>query len=106
MKVAARLRRKRRTSSFVRSSGIIISVITAAWVSNADIMAMDLFEAGDQLLTRDTASGVDLLDVGESVDLSFDDVTSGVGGWSDLGFSHATNSELRDLFHEIEPLVG
>jgi hypothetical protein len=83
----------------------MIAVVTAACVCSADIITTDLFEPGDQLLTADTVSGLEWLDLTQSAGLSFDAVTGGAGGWTDLGFSHATNSEIRDLFLQIEPLA-
>ena len=103
MTIGARIRRSPRASSFVRSSGMMILVISAASVCSAGITPMDLFDSGDELLTRDTVSGLDWLDLTQAQGLSFDDVVDGVDGWKDLGFSDAANSEIHDLFLQIEP---
>jgi len=63
----------------------------------AALLGLDLFDAGDQLATRDTESGLDWLDVTATQGMSFDAVSAGAGGWTPLGWRHATTAEVCGL---------
>jgi hypothetical protein len=65
--------------------------------ANASLMSIDYARnSGDQWITRDSASGLDWLDVSLTTDQTFDQVRTGV--WYQKGFRHATRQELLDLF--------
>lgn len=49
--------------------------------------------AGDGLLTRDTVSGLEWLDVTLTINQTYDQVRT--GNWYQAGFSHATMAELQ-----------
>lgn len=64
---------------------------------------------GDELLTRDTRTGLDWLDVPATRRLSVLEVLAGAGGWTSNGFRYATLDEIRDLlasFQLAEGLIG
>lgn len=75
----------------------IASFALSTTAANAALIEVDLFSAGDGLITRDTISGLDWLDLTETITLSFDDIQAGAGGWSQLGFRHASSSEFSTL---------
>lgn len=69
---------------------------------------LDHTTPGDGLITRDSDTGLDWLDVSATSGISFADITSGVGGWAALGFRHATATELCALVtaHAAAPASG
>lgn len=66
--------------------------------AEAELTQLDLSAPGDGLITRDSATGLDWLDVSATTGVSFNDVVAGSGGWASLGFRHATASEACALF--------
>lgn len=52
-------------------------------------------------ITRDTASGLDWLDVSESVGFTFDEIEAGVGGFGQAGWRHANTAEVCGLFTQF-----
>jgi len=72
--------------------------------ASAALIAVDLFTAGDGLITRDTETGLDWLDLTATLNLSYNDIEADVGGWISLGIRHATGSEVCGLFvHALAP---
>jgi hypothetical protein len=65
--------------------------------ANAELVSIDLVPgSGDQLLLHDTQTGLDWLDVTQTVNQNYDDVRTGI--WYQLGFRHATHDQLEALF--------
>src|SRR5215831_1623366 len=64
----------------------------------AALTSMDLLAPGDGLITRDTATSLDWLDLTPTVGLSFNQVAGGVGGWTGLGFQYATTTQVMGLY--------
>ncbi len=92
-------------------AGLIAAAAAAgsAGPASADLISVDLLTAGDGLLTRDTSTGLEWLDLTETTSLSVDDVLANVGGWKDLGFVHATSAQVTTLFENSasgSPNVG
>ncbi|HVP13991.1 MAG TPA: hypothetical protein VMS88_00525, partial [Terriglobales bacterium] len=59
-----------------------LAAVALAGSAHADLVAADLFSAGDGLVTRDTDSGLDWLDLpGLTTNLSYDAIQGGAGGW-------------------------
>jgi hypothetical protein len=58
----------------------------------------DFRTTGDCLLTRDTQTGLEWLDLNATVNRSYDDVAAGFGGYTTAGFRFATRSEVDQLF--------
>ena len=66
---------------------------------SAALVSTDLNSSGDGLITRDTSTNIEWLDLTESRNLSYDYVSSqfGVGGQFE-GWRYATSSEVNTLF--------
>ena len=73
--------------------------------ADAALIEVDLLSPGDRLVTRDTDSGLDWLDLGLTRSLSFRDVEDGAGGWVDQGWRHASTDELCGLLAQIGSLA-
>ena len=89
--------------------GLLIAVLAAgvlvAPAAQAVLLEIDLNTPGDGLVTRDTDTRLDWLDLTESTDLSFDQVEADVGGFISDGWRHATGAEVCALFaaEDVEP---
>jgi MYXO-CTERM domain-containing protein len=64
--------------------------------ANAALVSADLRNAGDGLVTRDTASKLEWIDFTETVGLSTTQL-AGAGWWKDAGFRSATREEVLQL---------
>jgi hypothetical protein len=66
--------------------------------AHASLLEIDLFSAGDKLITRDTATGLDWLDLTQTIGFSYDDmlVELSVGGMFE-GFRYATTADVDGL---------
>jgi hypothetical protein len=73
-------------------------VALAAGSASAAQISQDLFASGDGLITLDTGTNLEWLDVTETFGLSADQVLAGAGGWVDLGFTLATTAQVTELF--------
>jgi hypothetical protein len=66
-------------------------------VANATLISVDLIQgSGDGLITRDTESGLDWLDLTTTANQTYDQVRN--GSWYQAGFRHALQSEVQTLF--------
>ena len=86
--------------SGLRIGGLLILAagILVAPAAQAVLLEIDLNTPGDGLVTRDTVTRLDWLDLTESTDLSFDQVEADVGGFISDGWRHATGAEVCTLF--------
>lgn len=87
---------------FIRSR-ILGAVCTCfiAVTSNASaaIVSVDWKTAGDNLITRDTSSGLEWLDLTQTANLSFNDVTAQLGvGDTFEGWSYATGAQVATFW--------
>ena len=64
---------------------------------DAALVEVDLFSSGDTLITQDTDSGLEWLDLTETVGISYNDIIAGEGGYTGLGFQHATGDQISAL---------
>jgi hypothetical protein len=64
--------------------------------ARASLVSLDYLSSGDGLLTRDTVSALDWLDVTRTVNQTYDQVRT--GSYYTDGFRHATKAELQTLF--------
>lgn len=66
--------------------------------ANAALLPYDFSSSGDELLTRDTDTSLEWLDLTATTSLSYNDI---VGGWGDLltthNFRYATSLEVNQL---------
>ena len=69
--------------------------------ADAELISLDWMTTGDGLITQDTVNGLEWLDVTQSVNRSFNDVSSqfDVGGAFE-GFRYATLAEWEDFIGE------
>jgi len=87
------------------SKTLMFSVLVVAlWVGSslAELQQIDLYSPGDALITRDTGTGLDWLDVPLTVGLSYNNIIAGSGGWIDDGWRHATTAEVCDLMQKLD----
>jgi len=66
--------------------------------ASADLIEVDLSSAGDGLVTRDTATALDWLDLTLTTNLSVNAVLGGAGGWLPAGWRYATDPEVLSLW--------
>ncbi len=91
---------------------LLASLLMLLWCeqASATLLERDWQEPGDSLVTRDTTTNLDWLDLPVSVDLSFAQVEAGEGGFLSDGWRHATGPEVCGLFGELgavpEPCPG
>lgn len=83
-------------------SVLILLFFATAWnVSHASLIERDLFTPGDQLLTFDTTSGLEWLDLDQTTIMSSNDFLAGAGGWLSLGFMHANIDQVHHLYEQF-----
>ena len=70
---------------------------TSSLTASADLSSHDLLAPGDRLVTRDSATGLDWLDLTTTTGLSWNDIHAGRGGWIADGWRHATTAEVCEL---------
>ena len=91
--------------SGLRIGRLLIAVLAAgilvAPAAHAALVEIDLNTPGDGLVTRDTDTRLDWLDLTESTDLSYDQVEADVGGFISDGWRHATGAEVCGLFAAV-----
>ena len=86
-----------RCSSSLALSVLALSVLFSSPTS-AQIFEVDSAVFGQGALTRDTAQGLDFLDLGGTVGRSFQDVSSQLGSDGEFaGFRYATAAEIMNL---------
>ncbi len=77
---------------------LVAVALFGAKPAQAVLVEVDLNTPGDGLVTRDTDTSLDWLDLTESTNLSFDQVEADVGGFISDGWRHATGAEVCALF--------
>src|SRR5262245_58066157 len=76
-------------------------MLLASGARAVPLVAQDLYLAGDGLVSRDAARGIDWLDLTLTQGLSIDDVLQGAGGWTSQGWRLAVISEICGLAGEV-----
>lgn len=79
-------------------SYLTLLVLLVALPAQATLLSADLFETNDGLLTIDTETGLEWLDITATRGQSYDSVASGYGGFMSLGFRFAVVSEVSELY--------
>lgn len=84
----------------------ILAVLFTALLSTnsiAAIISTDLYALGDNLLTQDSRSGLEWLDLTETNNMTFNEVSSelGTGGMFE-GWRYATNEEVVSLWNNFD----
>lgn len=80
-----------------------MALFVLLWVhpAFAVLKEVDLATPGDGLVTRDTDTGLDWLDLTQTTNLSYDDVVGGAGGWVADGWGYAGTAQVCDLFSKL-----
>jgi hypothetical protein len=81
----------------LRIIGMTLALLLACHPVNGELLSLDLNPgSADRLLLRDTETGLEWLDVTQTVNQTYDQVRTGI--WYEAGFRHATVDQLRTLF--------
>lgn len=80
---------------------VAVPFLVASTPVSATLIEVDLYGPGDALITRDTETGLDWLDVTEAHGLSYDEVMSGSGGWIEGGWRYANTAEVCDILTKL-----
>ena len=83
----------------IKSISLAISVLVLSANVNAAVISVDWQSTGDNLMTRDTNSGLDWLDLTETNSMSYDTVSAQLGtGGQFEGWRYATSAEVVTLW--------
>ncbi len=80
-----------------RTLVMLVVLFGFAGVASAGLVSESLFAPGDNLLTLDTQTGIEWLNVALTNGQSYNDVEAGIYT-AQLGFSYASGSDLSQLF--------
>ena len=75
---------------------LALSLISSA--AHGALVEHDLYTAGDNLITLDTKTGIQWLDLTATTNLSYNDILADAGGWISSGWRHATIGEIDSLY--------
>jgi len=79
--------------------GLLAGVLLVAQSAHAILVGVDLFAVGDELITLDTDTGLEWLDLTETVGLSYNDIViGGAGGYTGMGFVFADETQVATLW--------
>jgi len=92
------MRRARLPIVALATAGLLAS---ASGRASAALIDLDLASPGDQLVTRDTETGLDWLDLTLTTDLTVAEIVNGAGGWLAGGWRYATPSEVLTLWSNL-----
>lgn len=73
-------------------------VAVSPFESGAALIGLDLSNPGDQLITLDTETGLEWLDVTATQGQSYASVAAGFGGYIGMGFAFASVSQVSILY--------
>ena len=85
-------------SIFVLTLILSMGLLLTPGTSEADLLEIDLYTSGDKLITRDTGTGLDWLDLTATQGRSVNEVLADFGGFVSAGFRYATPVEVEALF--------
>lgn len=74
--------------------------------THAELIGVDLFTSGDSLLTRDTDTNLEWLDLSQTLNLSYDRIEADVEGWKSPGFQHASRDDVCALMNHAGLNLG
>lgn len=85
----------------LKTTGLAALLIFTS-TANAALVSRDLYTAGDGLITYDTVSKLEWLDVAQTAARSWNDVSSQFGAGGDFaGWSYATRSQTSALYTQL-----
>ena len=76
------------------------AALLASTVAQAALVKQDLLTAGDGLVTLDTTTHLEWLQLTATQDLSVDAVLGGAGGWTSLGFQYGSFGQVGQLLND------
>jgi hypothetical protein len=89
----------RKSISCIGILGFALALMLSPPRAQAVLVAVDLFATGDGKLTRDTSTGLDWLDLTESLNYSPNELITGSRvDWFSSGFAYADTSQVAALF--------
>ena len=89
----------RNPASRFAAAGLLVAVLLVAQSAHAILQSADLITVGDGLITFDTDTNLEWLDVTETVGLSYNDIVlGGAGGYTALGFVFANETQVATLW--------
>ena len=83
--------------TLIRAAAACAALALATSPAAAELVPVDLFAPGDELSSYDTATGLEWLDLRQTVGYSFLDIAAGQGGWGAAGWRPATTDEVCAL---------
>lgn len=83
--------------------GVVVTLLLFVGTAHADLAEVDLSTPGDGLITRDSDTGLDWLDLTETTNVSYLAIRAGAGGWYGDGWVHATGAQIATLFLNSAP---
>ena len=83
-----------------RIASIFAAAALLSGAAHAALVKEDLHTAGDGLITLDTATNLEWLNVTATQDVSMDQVLAGAGGWVNNGFQYATFGQVGQLLND------
>jgi hypothetical protein len=76
------------------------AALLAGGAAHAALVKQDLLTVGDGLVTLDTTTHLEWLNLTATQDLSVDQVLGGTGGWVNIGFQYASYSQVGQLLND------
>lgn len=76
------------------------ATLMASGIAHAALVKQDLLTAGDGLVTLDTDTHLEWLQLTATQNLSVDAVLGGAGGWVNAGFQYASFSQVGQLLND------
>lgn len=88
------------------ATSLATAALLAAGTAQASLVQQDFATPGDALVTLDTSTHLEWLDLTATQDLSVDQVLAGVGGWTSSGFAYASFGQVGQLLNDAGYLGG
>lgn len=89
-------------NTFIKAA-IATFILLTSFNTYAALIEQDWQNPGDGLLTRDTQTGLEWLDLTQTAGFSINEILGGTGGWIGGGFTYATDSQVGQLFLNSDP---
>jgi len=83
---------------FKRCITFIIVIINFGSVAQASLISKDLLTQDDGLITQDSQTQLEWLDLSATNEVSVVDILNGYGGYYDKGFRYASESQVLNLY--------
>lgn len=87
-------------SKIDKSIAVLAIAASVSGLAHAGLVKEDLHSSGDQLITLDTATNLEWLNVNATQGQSVDQILGGLGGWTQSGFQYATFGQVGQLLND------